>query len=130
MTTTHVTADFGQWVDYPLVKNKFGVFNSGLVREARYARDIERFREVNPESLRIDLGWGAPWIGWPQDPVTGTADDIHYDFTEMDGIARLLNSANCLPYWSYCYTPIPLQQPRGEWKSIPSNDISWDAGRV
>lgn len=123
--TVQIAADFGDWIDYPLVKTKFAVFNSGIVRLDRYARDIDHFRAVNPESLRIDLGWGTPWIGWPQEPVSGTPDDIRYDFSEMDAIAKLMNSANVLPYWSYCYTPIPLQQPPGDWQSIPVDFAKW-----
>lgn len=125
MNHCKIAADFGAWEDYPLVKTKFGVFNSGIVRLSHYERDRELLREVGPESLRIDLGWGAPWIGWPKDPVGGTEEDIEYDFSEMDAIAELLNKHNVLPYWSYCYTPIPLQVPPGNWQSVPSSFAKW-----
>lgn len=120
-----VSIDFGRWVDYPLVKTKFGVFNSGIVRLPRYERDKKFLAEVKPESLRIDLGWGTSWIGWPVDPITGSQEAMQYEFSEMDGIARVLNDAGVLAYWSYCYTPLPLQQPPGEWRSVPSSMEQW-----
>jgi hypothetical protein len=53
-----IGVDFGQAVDYPLSKMKFAVYNSGLVTLDRYKRDAERFADVGPESLRIDIAWG------------------------------------------------------------------------
>jgi len=120
-----ITADFEAPEDYPLVKTKFGVFNSGIVRLSHYQRDKDLLKEVGPESLRIDLGWGAPWIGWPNEPVSGTEEHIEYDFSEMDAIANVLNEHNVLPYWAYCYTPVPLQAPTGDWQSIPSSFVKW-----
>lgn len=124
----NVVADFGRRADYPLSKTKFAVFNSGIVPVATYERDANHFAEVKPESLRIDLGWGANWAGWSADPVGGTAAVPTYDFAEMDRIAAVLNARNVLPYWSYCYNPTPLQEPPGAWKSVPSDFKAW--GRI
>ncbi len=121
----HVTADFGVSVDYPLVKTKFAVFNSGMVRPDHYARDINLYSEVHPDAMRIDLGWGARWIGWKPEPVSGTAGNLHYDFREMDRIAGLLQSQNVLACWSYCYTPVPLQPKRGAFTATPTDLEAW-----
>ena len=59
-----VEVDFQESDDYPLVKTKFGVYNSGIVPVGQYERDTDRFSEVHPECLRIDLAWGAEWSGW------------------------------------------------------------------
>lgn len=120
-----VNVDFSVGADYPLVKSKFGVFNSGIVRLPRYERDIDLLTEVRPESLRIDLGWGCPDMAWPSEPVAGTPDQIEYDFAEMDRIAALLNDRGVLPYWSYCYMPVPLQVPHGDWRSAPRELARW-----
>lgn len=123
-----IVADFGVSDDYPLSKTKFGIFNSGIVPLEHYQRDAERFGEVKPESLRIDLGWGTDWAGWTKQPVVGTAAHPAYDFAEMDGIAAVLRENDVLAYWSYCYEPAPLQNPPGAWKSAPSDLDAW--GRV
>jgi len=122
-----VTADFTAPVDYPLSKEKFAVYNSGLVTLDRYRRDAERFAEVGPESLRIDIAWGWPPGEDPYavQPVTGTADQPVYHFDELDALAVLLNSQGVLPYWSYCYMPVPLQR-EGDWRSAPASMEAWE----
>ena len=122
------SADFSQLVDYPLVKSKFAIFNSGIVPAATYERDANQFGVVRPESLRIDLGWGADWTGWSRQPIEGTADAPTYNFAEMDRIAAVLNEQGVLPYWSYCYNPTPLQDPPGAWRGVPSDMAAW--GRI
>ena len=123
--TVHVTVDFGQPADYPLSKSKFAVFNSGMVRPDRYARDMPLYDEVRPDSLRVDLGWGAKWIGWHPEPIGGTADHLTYDFGEMDRVATLLRDHGTLAYWSYCYTPSPLQPKRGQYTGMPTDLPAW-----
>lgn len=120
-----VTADFAQSADYPLVKSKFAVFNSGIVPLSRYQRDIALYDEVHPDSLRIDLGWGGHWCGWTKEPITGTADAPQFDFAEMDAIAALLHQHHVGAYWSYCYIPDPLKpSPRG-WRGPPKDPNAW-----
>ncbi len=120
-----VVVDCGVPADYPLSKAKFGVFNSGMVRPDRYARDMHLYDEVRPDSLRVDLGWGAGWIGWKTHPIGGTAADLRYDFTETDRTAALLRDHGVPAYWSYCYTPRPLQPPGGDFKGEPTDLTAW-----
>lgn len=117
----NVRADFGKWTDYPITKTKFAIFNSCIVPLSTYERDAEFFGIAQPESLRIDLGWGTDWAGWSRQPIDGTADAPQYHLEEMDAIAAILNERGVLPYWSYCYTPTPLQDPPGAWKSVPKD---------
>ncbi len=117
-----VTAHFAEPLDPPLVR-KFGVMNSGLVAFERHQRDLHLLSALAPDSLRIDLCWGEPRTGWSQEPVQGTADHPVYHLTEMDELAQRLNDLNVLPYWSYCYTPPPLQHP--DWQSVPSDLNAW-----
>ena len=129
-TTTAIngSVDFSTGEDYPLIKSKFAIFNSGIVPADTYERDAEQFGVVRPESLRIDLGWGADWTGWASQPVQGTPERLEYHLDEMDRIAAVINQHGCLPYWSYCYNPTPLQDPPGNWKGAPSDMDAW--GRV
>jgi len=122
------SVDFSQGADYPLIKSKFAIFNSGIVPADTYERDAAQFGVVRPESLRIDLAWGTDWAGWASQPIQGTASDLAYDFGEMDRIAATVNQHGCLPYWSYCYNPTPLQEPLGNWRGAPSDMAAW--GRV
>jgi xylan 1,4-beta-xylosidase len=123
-----IVAEFGTSVDYPIVKSKFAVFNSCIVPLSTYERDSAFFGVVKPESLRIDLGWGADWAGWSEQPIQGTADAPTLHLDEMDHIAEIINEHGTLPYWSYCYTPSPLQDPPGDWRSVPEDMEAW--GRV
>lgn len=120
-----VAADFAAGADYPLIKGKFALFNSGIVPVATYERDADLFPVVAPESLRIDLGWGTEWAEWTRQPIGGTAAAPVYDLAELDRIAEILNERGVLPYWSYCYTPSPLQDPPGDWKSVPGDWAAW-----
>ncbi|HWQ90971.1 MAG TPA: hypothetical protein VN673_04815, partial [Clostridia bacterium] len=104
-----VLVDFRVAADYPLSKTKFAVYNSGFVPLQHYKRDEPLFRELRPESLRIDLWWGGG--KWSRPPVSGTSEQLRFDFEEMDGLAELLNRNGIRPYWAYCYIPAPLQPP-------------------
>jgi len=84
--------------------------------------NIDQF-SIRPESLRIDLSIGKT-SGWSREIVTGTLDKLQYNFSEIDELSMLLNDRNILPYWSFCYTPIPLQI-NGNWKSGPSDLNKW-----
>ncbi len=126
-TTTAISGsvDFSTGADYPLIKSKFAIFNSGIVPAETYERDAAQFGVVQPESLRIDLGWGADWTGWASQPIQGTPERLEYHLDEMDRIAAVLNGQGVLPYWSYCYNPTPLQDPPGNWKGAPSDMDAW-----
>jgi xylan 1,4-beta-xylosidase len=124
-TAVSVRAEFGSGADYPIVKSKFAVFNSCIVPVSTYERDSAFFGIAKPESLRIDLGWGADWAGWSEEPIQGTAQRPTLHLQEMDRIAEIINAHGTLPYWSYCYTPAPLQDPPGAWRSVPERMADW-----
>ena len=42
--TATVTANFATGADYPLIKSKFGLFNSGYVSPSRWSRDAPCWR--------------------------------------------------------------------------------------
>ncbi|WP_329173043.1 GH39 family glycosyl hydrolase [Streptomyces sp. NBC_01477] len=111
--------------DHPLSKSKFSLFNSGIVHAATYRRDQEALRAVRPESLRIDIGWGAEWMGYDKQVSTRTADGHTYDFSEVDEIGAFLNASGIRPYWSYCYVPEPYQPAGGDWRDLAEDDSGW-----
>ncbi len=102
-----VINDFSKRVEPPLHK-KFSMFNSGLVPIKNYERDLDKIIALYSDSLRIDLGIGAN--NFPlKDVVSGTIDNIKYDFVKIDYLAVMLNERRVLPYFSWSYIPTPLQ---------------------
>lgn len=93
-TNATVRIDPTTLVDHPLSKERIAVYNSGLVPLERYKRHADFIAATFPESLRIDLGWGAEWMPWTRE-VVAEADDgsIKYDFDETDRIAELRDPA-------------------------------------
>ena len=119
-----VVADFSVALDPPLVK-KFDFMNSGIVPMWRYRRDLDLIDDLKTQSLRIDLFWGEPAInGWTTEMITGSAQDLRIDFTEIDELSRMLKARGIGGYWSYCYNPLPLQAGFGH-ASHPSNLEAW-----
>lgn len=119
-----VVADFSVALDPPLVK-KFDFMNSGIVPMWRYRRDLDLINDLKAQSLRVDLFWGEPEInGWTAEMVNGSAQDLQFDFTEIDELARMLKERGIGGYWSYCYNPLPLQAGFGH-ASHPSNLEAW-----
>lgn len=122
-TSVAIKADFAVGADYPLSKAKFNAYNSGFVGLQHYERDSALFDEVKPNSLRVDLWWGAE--KWGAQPVEGTSNNVQYHFDEMDQMAELLNGHDILPYWSYCYVPPPLQSRPGDTRYFNGNTKLW-----
>jgi hypothetical protein len=113
-------------VDHPLAKERIAVYNSGLVPLERYRRDAAHIAAVRPESLRIDLGWGAEWMPWTRDVVSAGPDGgLAFDFAETDAVARLLDEAGTRPYWSYCYVPTAARDAGGDWRTMGRDDSVW-----
>jgi hypothetical protein len=111
---------------HPLSKERIAVYNSGLVPIERYRRDARWIAETAPESLRIDLGWGAEWMPWTREVVeVDPQGRLSFDFRETDDIARLLTAAGTRPYWSYCYVPTAARPEGGDWRTMATDDSRW-----
>ncbi|NUO98289.1 MAG: hypothetical protein HOW71_22690 [Nonomuraea sp.] len=124
-TTAIVRVDPARRADHPLSKSKFAVFNSGIVHAPAYRRDEAALRAAHPESVRIDIGWGAEWIGYEREIASRTAGGFAYDFSELDEIGTFLNGLGIRPYWSYCYVPAPYQSENGDWRDLAEDDSGW-----
>lgn len=126
-----VTADFSKWVDHPLVKTKFGVYNSGYVPGyvSTYKRDIGFFDKVHPDSLRFDGGMGSPPHIILGDPplVSGKHPGLRYDFRQADELVDLLNAHDVDLYWCYSYVPHALVKPGQGFANVPSDSKAWGA---
>jgi len=116
---TKVTAD------YPLSKYKFALFNSGLVPISTYRRDSWALEATRPESIRIDIGWGAEWMNWKSEVAQRNSDTVVYDFSELNDLAAVLTTLKIRPYWSYCYVPKVFRPPGGDWRTLDRDDSGW-----
>lgn len=135
ITSATVRIDPRVLADHPLSKERIAIYDSGLVPFERYERDAGFIAATAPESLRVDLGWGAEWMPWTREVVTadaGTAGDgavvddaVTYDFDETDRFAKLLDHAGTRPYWSYCYVPAAVRAPGGDWRAMAEDDSGW-----
>ncbi len=117
-----LTVDFSRRAGVPLIK-KFGLFNSGLVSLEQYDRDLHLMDDLRVDSLRIDLFAGEPLQPMGR-MVTGTADDLQYDFSALDRIIARLNEHGSRLYASWCYIPLPLQE-NNNWRSGPTDMEAW-----
>jgi hypothetical protein len=125
-TRASVRIDPTTLTDHPLSKERIAVYDSGLVPAGRYERDAALLAAVSPESLRIDLGWGAEWMPWTREVVHANDDgSLRFDFDETDRLARLLRAAGTRPYWSYCYAPKATRDPGGDWRTVGRDDSVW-----
>lgn len=121
-----IRIDPGHAAGHPLSKERIAVYNSGLVPIQRYRRDAAWIAATAPESLRIDLGWGAEWMPWTREVVEADAQGrLSFDFRETDDIARLLTEAGTRPYWSYCYVPKAARPEGGDWRTMAADDSRW-----
>jgi hypothetical protein len=113
-------ANFAVGADYPLIKSKFGVFNSGYVSPARWARDAPLLAPLHPGRVRWELQWGNEQPGWTP-MVGGTAGAPTYSFAQVDQVVDEINAAHAQAVPMLVYTPTPLQPAGGSWNSPPSN---------
>lgn len=125
-TDAAVRIDPSVLVDHPLSKERIAVYDSGLVPLDRYQRDAALIAAVIPESLRVDLGWGAEWMPWSREVVSlDAAGSPTFDFEETDRLAKLLDHAGARPYWSYCYVPAAARPAGGDWRTMAEDDSTW-----
>jgi hypothetical protein len=122
--TATVTANFASGADYPLVKSKFGLFNSGYVSPARWARDAPLIAPLRPARFRWELMWGNEQPGWAP-MVGGTAAAPTENFTQVDQVVDEINAAHAQPVPILAYDPTPLQPSGGTWQSPPANFSTW-----
>lgn len=119
-----VTADFAAGADNPLVKSKFGVFNSGYVSPARWTRDAPLLAPLRPARVRWETMLGNEQPGWTP-IVGGTATNLTYQFGQTDQVVDLINAAHAQPVPIMAYTPTPLKPAGGSWNDVPTSIPTW-----
>lgn len=118
--------DFSRRADYPLVKTKFGVYQTPLTTLPRLLDSVPLLREVSVSELRYEMGWGKPDV-LAASQIGGTATRPTYDFSVIDAFTQKLKQAGVRPLLAMTYCPDPLKSREGwpAWKDTPSNLTTW-----
>ena len=110
----------------PLVKTKFGVYQTPLVTLPRLLDSLPLLREIGVQDMRYEMGWGKPDV-LAFDQIGGTPDNLTYDFSMVDAWVGGLHKIGVRPLLAMTYDPTPLQTRTqwARWKDMPSNLESW-----
>lgn len=133
-----ITGYLSEIVNPPFLK-KVDMYNAGCINPVDYyERDMEYSKDLNFNSLRIDLSAGKANGNGGKFLVTDefetvkesdttysiVEDSLHYDFSDFDNLMTYFKEMNALPYMSWCYIPYPLQQNEN-WKKFDDNVTNW-----
>jgi xylan 1,4-beta-xylosidase len=125
--TAAVEVDLRAETTPALSKTKFNVYNSPYFTMDRWFRDVHLLGELKCDSLRYDPTWGghnvAIDLNSPQ--ISGTPEELIYDFTDFDRLTDSLLERGIKPMYVMAYTPVPLQRKRGVWAERPADMDAW-----
>ncbi len=110
----------------PLVKTKFGVYQTPLTTLPRLLASVPLLREAGVRDLRYELGWGKPGV-LAFDQIQGTPANLRTDFSMLDAFVGALREAEVRPLLALAYNPTPLQTRTewARWKDMPSDLNAW-----
>ena len=120
------TVDFSRWTDPPLVKTKFGVYQTPLIARGRLLASLPRLGEIGVQDLRYEIAWGKP-DALAFDQISGTPEAPHLDFLPLDQLLTGLTAWDVRPLLALTYCPVPLQARHdwAAWKDLPSSLPAW-----
>ena len=123
------TADFGRWSGPPLVKTKFGVYQTPFLPPAAWKKMMPLLREAGVQDFRYEMAWGKPGAQ-AFDQITGTASKPVINFAPLDLLADGLEALGIRPLFAMTYDPLPLKTGTDwqRWKDVPSDLDAW--GRI
>ena len=123
------TADFGRWSGPPLVKTKFGVYQTPFLPPDAWRKMMPLLQEAGVQDFRYEMAWGKP-DAQAFDQIAGTVAQPVINFAPLDILAGGLKSVGIRPLFAMTYDPLPLKTgadwPR--WKDVPSDLDAW--GRI
>ena len=125
--SAQVAVDFSRPSGPPLVKTKFGVYQTPLTTLPRLLDSVALLREAGVRDFRYEFGWGKP-ESLASSQIGGTAELLRFDFSALDALMKELDAANVQPLLALAYCPDPLKS-RGEWagwKDLPADLGVWE----
>ncbi len=119
-------ADFSRWAGPPLVKTKFGVYQTPFLSKGDLERAAALLPEAGVQDLRYEMGWGKPDT-YAYDQISGTVLDPVIDFSALDPFVLRLKQLGVSPLFAMTYDPLPLKTGAGwqRWKDVPSSLAAW-----
>jgi len=122
-------ADFGRWSGPPLVKTKFGVYQTPFLPPSTWKKMMPLLQEAGVQDFRYEMAWGKP-DAQAFDQITGTAANPVIDFAPLDSLANGLKALGIHPLFAMTYDPLPLKTGSAwqRWKDVPSDLDAW--GRI
>lgn len=119
--------DFSKPCDPPLLKTKFGVYQTPLTTLPRLLDSIPLLREINVSDFRYEIGWGKPDV-LAHDQISGDATRLSYDFSTLDALVGKLEASGARPLLalSYCPNPLKSRTEWAAWKDVPSSLPAWE----
>jgi xylan 1,4-beta-xylosidase len=114
---TVISVNFGESADYPLLKDKFNLYDTSLPSTAELERDLPLLEMLNVESMRLEQAWGYGQT--LSNTIGGTKDNLTFDFAAADRWQKLITSKDVLIHWSYDYTPKALSGKSGDVPAEP-----------
>ena len=120
------TADFGRWSGPPLVKTKFGVYQTPFLPLSAWPKMMPLLQEAGVQDFRYEMAWGKP-DAQAFDQITGTAAKPIINFAPMDTLANSLKALGIHPLFVMTYDPLPLKTGDAwqRWKDVPSDLDAW-----
>lgn len=122
-----LTVDFARpSPEPPLVKTKFGVYQTPLISMPALLRSTDLLAELNIQNLRYEMGWGKPDV-LAFDQIGGTASRPTINFAALDPFFARLRAQNVRPLLALTYCPNPLKSQTGwpAWKDLPNDLAAW-----
>lgn len=122
------TADASRWSGPPLLKDKFGVYQTPLRSLDTILKSGPLLAEAQVRDIRYEIGIGKPGaLAWDQ--ITGRVENLRYDFRTLDALVNSWKQAGIQPLFAFTYCPLPLQSSDGPnaWKSPPRSMSAWES---
>lgn len=118
--------DFSTWIGPPLVKTKFGVYQTPFLSKSDLQRAAALLPEAGVQDLRYEMGWGKPDT-YAFDQIRGTTANLLIDFSALDPFVLSLKQSGVTPLFAMTYDPLPLKTGTGwqRWKDVPANLAAW-----
>lgn len=118
--------DFSRWEGPPLIKTKFGVYQTPFLSKSDLQRAATLLPEAGVQDLRYEMGWGKPDT-YAFDQIRGTAANPVIDFSALDPFVLSLKQCGVTPLFAMTYDPLPLKTGTDwqRWKDVPANLAAW-----
>ncbi len=112
----------------PLLKTKFGVYQTPLVTLKRLLDSLPLLDEIAVQNLRYEIGWGKPDV-LAHDMIGGTPERLTWDWSALDAFTDGLRAQDVRPLFAVTYCPNPLKSRTDweAWKDPPRDMAAWRA---